>query len=67
MQRDGFHISFMLPDMKTHQPLKLTFRTYPKGKIFEMLDKWGEDKSEEHRAKLECEIGLGRLGETGSS
>ncbi|WP_157467663.1 hypothetical protein [Edaphobacter aggregans] len=60
--RDGYQISFLKPDLKTHLPLKLTFRTDPIGKILEMHECWGEDKSDAYRSQLLREMEMGRPG-----
>jgi len=60
MHRHGYHISFMEPDLKT--PLKRTLTFATSDKIFEMQERWGEDKSEEHLSNLKIEMGMGRPG-----
>jgi len=60
MQRDGWHVYFMLPDLQTHLPLKLTFSDPQK--IVEMALRGGMDTGLETRAALEHGISIGRGG-----
>lgn len=60
MCRQGWHISFLEQDCHTPLPRKLTFAAADK--IFEMLDRWGETKSESTRSDLERSIEMGRPG-----
>lgn len=60
MQRDGWHVYFMLPDLKTHLPRKLTFSDPQK--IVEMAKRGGMDTGLEARAALEQGISTGRGG-----
>ena len=60
MQRDGWHVYFMLPDLKTHLPRKLTL-TDPQ-KIVEMAKRGGADMNLEGKAALAHAIENGRGG-----
>ena len=58
MLRNGWHVSFLEPDLKTPLPLKLTFATPEK--LLEMFERWGESKLLEDRSALEYAIQMGR-------
>ena len=60
MLRDSWHVYFMLPDLKTHLPRKLTFADPQK--IVEMAKRGGMDAGLETRAALEHCISIGRGG-----
>src|SRR5208337_2252445 len=51
MQRDGWHVYFMLPDLQTHLPRKLTFSDSQK--IVEMAQRGGMDAGLETKTALE--------------
>lgn len=58
--REGYRITFLEEDCRTHLPLKLSFITADK--IIEMLERWGEDRTTTARSKLEADIKIGRPG-----
>lgn len=60
LQRDGWHIYFMLPDLKMHLPRKLTFSDSQK--IVEKAKRGGMDAGLEARAALEHGLSIGREG-----
>ncbi len=59
-QRDGWHVYFMLPDLKTHLPRKLTFSDPQK--IVEMAKRGGMETNLESKAALEHGLSTGRGG-----
>ena len=60
MQRHGWHVYFMLPDLQTHLPRKLTF-TDPQ-KIVEMAKRGGMEQTSESKAAFGHGISTGRGG-----
>lgn len=58
MLRNGWHVSFLEPDLKTPLPLKLTFAT--PDKLLEIHERWGEGRLLEDRSALEYAIQMGR-------
>jgi len=59
-QRDGWHVYFMLPDLKTHLPRKLAYSDPQK--ILETARRGGMETSLESKAALEHGISTGRGG-----
>ena len=58
MLREGWHISFLEPDLKTPLPRKFTFQD--PAKVIEMAMRGGADRTSADRQALEYAIGLGR-------
>lgn len=58
MRRSGWQVTFLEEDCRTALPRKLTFATTEK--IFEIYDRWGENRSDAKRGDLERSIGIGR-------
>lgn len=56
--RQGWHIQFSEPDLKTSLPLRLTFAT--PDKIVEIHERWGASRLLEDRSALEHAIQQGR-------
>lgn len=59
MQRDGWHVYFMLPDLRTHLPRKLKFTDSQK--IVETAKRGGMEQTSESKSALEHGISIGRI------
>ena len=60
MQREGWNVYFMLPDLQTHLPRKLTFSDPQK--IVKMAKRGGMETNLESKAALEHGLATGRGG-----
>jgi hypothetical protein len=60
MQRGGWNVYFMLPDLKTHLPRKLTFSD--SDKVAEIAKRGGMAAGLKARAALEHGLAIGRGG-----